>query len=83
MTKSIRLAIKDRLRLSRRDSLPIRIVPGRREPYVAGQSCGWETRGGQPIYHPSAYARVGWSSMVYVHSTRRIEVGAARLGVMI
>jgi hypothetical protein len=28
------------------------------------------------IFHPNAYARKGWSNMVYCPSTRRVEVGA-------
>jgi hypothetical protein len=57
-------------------SLPVRIVPGEREPYYAGEGWRYTTRTGIPIRHPSAYSRVGWSSMEYCPSTRRVEVGA-------
>lgn len=55
--------------------IPVEVIPGTRAPVVRGRSYGWETRGGRPIYHPSAYAKCGWSNMVYRHSTRRVVVG--------
>jgi len=44
------------------------------EPCIFGTGYHWTTRGGSPIRHPSAYARSGWSNMVYHASTIRIEV---------
>jgi hypothetical protein len=57
-------------------SLPVRVVEGSVKPRHAGESWGYTTRTGIPISHPSAYSRVGWSSMIYQPSTRRVEVGA-------
>ena len=54
---------------------PIVVVEGDGAPKVAGGSFHWTTKTGQPIYHPNAYSKVGQSSMVYHHSTLRIEVG--------
>lgn len=47
--------------------------------YTRGEAGGWYTRGGSPIYHPTAYAQVGWSNMEYRRDTRVIYVGVARL----
>lgn len=55
---------------------PVVVVPGTASPTVLGDVYHYETRGGRRIYHPGAYSRRGWSSMVYVHSTIRVEVGA-------
>jgi hypothetical protein len=44
-------------------------------PRTVGESYHYTTQTGMPIYHPSAYRRCGWSSMVYVPSTRRVMVG--------
>ena len=61
--------------LDKKCRYPIQIVRGNKPPTKVGQSYGWETRGGKPIYHPNAYKRKGWSSMVYVSSTNAVEVG--------
>ncbi len=58
-----------------RNNLPVEIVDGNAEPTERGHSWYYETRGGTRIDHPSAYSRFGWSNMVYVGSTRRVEVG--------
>lgn len=57
-------------------SCPVYVVEGNAAPAIAGQSYHWETRGGRRVYHPSAYARTGWSNLVYVSSTLCVEVGA-------
>jgi hypothetical protein len=40
-----------------------------------GSSWHYQTRGGNRILHPGAYSRSGWSNMVYVPSSRQLEVG--------
>jgi hypothetical protein len=49
-------------------------IPEDGSPIEVGQSYGFETRGGTPIYYPSAYSKTGWSNMVYRHSTIRVIV---------
>jgi hypothetical protein len=56
-------------------NIPVEVVDGDQAPKREGQGFGWETRGGTPIRHPSAYARKGWSNIVYVRSTRCVTVG--------
>lgn len=56
-------------------SYPIVDVDGFDAPAVAGESWHYETKGGRRIHHPSAYSKNGWSNMVYIGSTKRIEVG--------
>lgn len=65
--------------LGARDCAPVRVVPGRLAPRVVGECAHYQTRGGARVWHPSAYARKGWSSLVYCCATRRVEVGAAWL----
>ena len=48
-------------------------------PRYLGHGWRYETRGGTIIQHPGAYRKHGWSSMVYVGSTLRVEVGSAWL----
>ena len=58
-------------------NIRIEIVPGiAMAPRTVGESYHYETRTGKRIWHPSAYSKRGWSSMVYCHSTRRVIVGA-------
>ena len=57
-------------------NIRIQVIPGIAiAPRTVGESWHYTTRTGLPIYHPSAYAARGWSSMIYHHSTRRVEVG--------
>lgn len=57
-------------------NIHIEIVPGVAvAPRTVGESWHYETRSGLRIYHPAAYSQKGWSSMVYVASTRRVIVG--------
>jgi len=58
---------------------PIKVVNGFQEPTTEGRKSRYTTRTGLPIYHPSAYAKRGWSSMVYHCSTLEIVVGAGWL----
>lgn len=44
-------------------------------PILVGGYGGYYTRGGRPIYHPTAYSKKGWSNMVYQCSTLKIYVG--------
>lgn len=44
-------------------------------PQCSGEEWHYETMGGTWIYHPSAYAKRGWSNMRYVSSSIRVEVG--------
>jgi hypothetical protein len=55
---------------------PVVVVPGATTPRLAGRRWGWTNRSGEPIRHPRAYAKRGWSSLVYRASTLRVEVGA-------
>ena len=60
----------------RQANIAIEVIPGADlAPRTAGESWHYTTRTGQRIYHPSAYRRHGWSSMVYNCSSRRVEVG--------
>jgi len=68
-----------RLANASRSNLAVHVVPGCRSPKEVGHSWYYETKGGTEIRHPSAYGKFGWSNMVYVSSTRRVEVGAAWL----
>ena len=56
-------------------STKIVVIDGKSRPRIKGSSSHYETNGGRMIYHPSAYAKVGWSNMNYVPSTIRVEVG--------
>lgn len=65
-----------RKELGDRSNRPVVVMPkNTRPPEFKGHSSGYETRTGIPIRHPSAYSKVGWSSMVYRHSTCHIQVG--------
>lgn len=54
---------------------PIEDVDGFDEPSIVGKMSHYTTRTGLPVRHPSAYAKKGWSSLVYHASTLRIRVG--------
>lgn len=62
--------------LRRRDTRPVRVVPGAAAPRVEGFRAHYTTIGGTIIRHPSAYAKRGWSGMVCVPSSREVVVGA-------
>lgn len=57
------------------NSCPIKIIHGDSPPEMVGKSYHYTTKGGSVIYHPSAYSKKGWSNMIYVNSTIRVEVG--------
>jgi hypothetical protein len=54
---------------------PIVVDDSDSHPHIEGEGWSWRTRGGRIIRHPTSYARVGWSNMVYSPSNRRIVVG--------
>jgi hypothetical protein len=58
------------------------VVPGCAPPKLCGEGYHWVTPGGRPVYHPSAYRRA-FGRPVYVHSTRRVEVGAMWLAARV
>ena len=57
-------------------NIAIKVIPGIAiAPRTVGESWHYCTRTGLRIHYPGAYSRRGWSSMVYIASTRRVEVG--------
>ena len=74
LTKKQKSSIRRLARVS--DSFPrINIIAGDCPPKEVGCSFYHTNRSGDIIDYPNAYASVGWSSMVYHPSTRRIIVG--------
>ncbi len=59
----------------RYNRVPIEVVNGYDSPKLMGKSFYWANKSGQRIYAPTAYAKKGFSSMIYHSSTKRIEVG--------
>jgi hypothetical protein len=63
-------------------NIQIEVIPGiALAPRTVGESYHYETKSGSRIWHPSAYSKRGWSSMVYVASTRRVIVGEQWINV--
>jgi hypothetical protein len=60
-------------------STTYRVIPGFHGPRLYGEGFRHETRGGTRIQHPSAYAKRGWSNMIYVAASYEIVVGAGWL----
>lgn len=58
-----------------RNNLSVEVIDGNEAPHLAGDSWHYQTKGGGYIRYPSAYSKLGWSNMVYVNSTKHIEVG--------
>ena len=56
-------------------NVKIVFVKGEQEPELKGEGFHYTTRTGIPVRYPTAYAKVGWSSLVYHPSTLRLEVG--------
>jgi len=74
------IIIKSERSLARRiagahNSIPVVVVSGTKAPKLCGESYHYTTKTGLPIYHPNAYSKKGFSSMVYHCSTLRVEVG--------
>jgi hypothetical protein len=72
--RALRLIVERRYARSYRN-VHVVVVDGTRLPRLDGNRGHYETKTGIVIRHPGAYSRKGWSSMIYVASTRRIEVG--------
>jgi len=56
-------------------STPVLFVRGDNAPELHGESFYYANKSGDIISHPSAYRKMGWSSMVYHHSTLCVRVG--------
>lgn len=74
LTREIRRVIRCTVGV-RWAAMPVHVVPGDAAPREEGAAWHYRTRGGTIIAHPSAYRKVGWSNMVYYHSTRCIVCG--------
>jgi hypothetical protein len=55
--------------------VPVYVVDGHQPPKAYGARGGYFTHGGSRIAHPGAYAKKGWSNMIYICSTQKIKVG--------
>ena len=58
-----------------RNNTLIELVDGFYPPEYIGRSYYYSNKSGDVIDHPNAYAKKGFSSMVYNHSTLRVRVG--------
>ena len=74
LSLNVRRAVRNAANASR-NNIPVIVVDGSSAPRETGESSYYETRGGERIYHPSAYSRRGWSNMCYVPSSICVEVG--------
>lgn len=74
-TKFERVVARCAAGLAKYDHPPVVVRPGCATPTLAGERWHYETRSGIWIDNPHAYSRVGWSSMIYRPSSRRVEVG--------
>ena len=54
---------------------PVQVMSGNSPAVVSGEYGHWTTRGGTPVHYPQAYARKGWSNLVYHGSTIHATVG--------
>jgi hypothetical protein len=75
ISQKSRKFVRDSLDLDRNFHPPVIVKTGNKSPQLVGQKWHYETKGGRKIYHPTSYSRTGWSNMIYVPSTIRIEVG--------
>lgn len=74
ITPRVRTAIRKLFGAS--SAVPVKVLAGGcMAPRLLGEPTYYETRGGRPIYHPSAYSRKGWSNMVKRGGDQRIVVG--------
>jgi hypothetical protein len=76
LTQAERKILRQIAGLRQYDHLPVVVVDGGAAPEQMGSAWRYETLGGRPILHPSAYAAKGWSNMRYIPSDRRVEVGS-------
>lgn len=81
-TLPARRAVRRAAGLGAGEGVPIVVVRGEIPPTLDGEKQHYETRGGTRVRHPSAYARKGWSNLVYRHSTRCVVVGQDWLGAL-
>lgn len=72
---AVRTAARRAAGLESHDHPPVVFERGGAAPRVVGHQAYYTTRTGGHIWHQGAYARVGWSSMVYHASTRGVVVG--------
>ena len=75
ITSKVRTSIRSVFSLGCNTSVPVTVIDGALPPKLLGSRGGHFTRGGTRIAHPGAYAKSGWSNMVYRCATRRIVVG--------
>ena len=54
---------------------PIKVVAGSNPPALKGRGWYYQNKSGDVIRYVNAYKRA-WGKPIYVHSTRRIEVGS-------
>jgi hypothetical protein len=54
---------------------PIKVVIGNNPPTLKGRRWHYQNKSGDVIRYVNAYKRA-WGKPIYVHSTRRIEVGS-------
>lgn len=57
-----------------RDYIPVIVTNDVNAPKLTGSYGGYYTRGGTPVTYPSAYAKVGWSNLIYKKSTIAVKV---------
>jgi len=79
MTPAIRGALRRYVGLRPSHPAPVVVVEGDGAPARDGHPTRYATRGGEPIYHPNAYGRRGWSNMLCIPSTLRVVVGRSWL----
>lgn len=77
-TPQLRTRIRSLFGLERRTNIPVIVVSGYGLT-LKGKKGGHYTKGGTPVSHPSAYAKRGWSNLIYQKSTLCIEVGEKTL----
>lgn len=73
-SKSIRKEIRDILHLHQTCNYPIFLVNSQ-SATVAGTRYHWTNGRGDIINSPGSYRHYGWSSMKYVPSSRKIQIG--------
>jgi len=56
-------------------NIPVCIVDNDSPPKLCGSPYRYENVSGDIIHYPNAYKRA-WGKPIYIHSTRRVEVGA-------
>lgn len=62
-------------RMGQNTSIPVQVIKGDYHPNLIGYAGGHFTKSGDRIVHRGAYAKKGFSNMIYRTSTLRIVVG--------